>query len=288
MQELKDFGNLIKFKVNLVVVFTSILGYFIASKGENIQISELIGLSFGGFFTTGAAHAINQIIERKYDALMDRTKDRPLPTNRMSKSQVAIYALLMTLAGYISFSIFNNGLTLFLGMISLLIYSFLYTPMKRVSSVAVAVGAVPGALPPTIGYVAYTGGFDKMAYLLFLIQFVWQFPHFWSIAWLYFDDYYKGGYDLMPSKTGRSTRNAFFTFLSSVGLIPFIIMLFSFNLINAVWIVPIVAITLLFIYRAFRFYKRPERIMARNLMLSSIIYLPVLQILLILAMWNFL
>lgn len=288
MQVLKDFGNLIKFKVNLVVVFTSILGYFIASRGENIQISELIGLSFGGFFTTGASHAINQIIERKYDALMDRTKDRPLPSNRMSTAEVAIYALLMTLCGYISFSIFNNGLTLFLGMISLLIYSFLYTPMKRIGSVAVAAGAIPGALPPAIGYVAYTGGFDKMAYLLFMIQFVWQFPHFWSVAWLYFDDYSKGGYHLMPSKSGKSSRNAFFTFLSSVVLIPFIIMLYSFNLINAVWIIPIVVITLLFIYRAFRFYKKPERIMARNLMLSSIIYLPVLQILLILAMWNFL
>ena len=101
-------------------------------------------------------------------------------------------------------------------MISLLIYSFLYTPMKRIGSVAVAAGAIPGALPPAIGYVAYTGGFDKMAYLLFMIQFVWQFPHFWSVAWLYFDDYSKGGYHLMPSKSGKSSRNAFFTFLSSV------------------------------------------------------------------------
>lgn len=286
MQILKDFGNLIKFKVNIVVVFTSILGYFIASKGQNVQVSELIGLSFGGFFTTGAAHAINQIIERNYDALMDRTKDRPLPSKRMSTVEVAIYAMLMTFVGYISFSIFNNGLTLFLGMISMLIYSFLYTPMKRISPLAVAVGAIPGALPPSIGYVAYTGELDKMAILLFMIQFVWQFPHFWSIAWLYFDDYSKGGYELMPSKTGRSEINAFLTFLSSLVLIPFIIMLYTLNLINVYWILPMIFITFFFVYKAFRFYKRPDRFMARNLMLSSIIYLPALLILLILSMWN--
>jgi heme o synthase len=288
VQVLKDFANLIKFKVNIVVVFTSILGYLIASKGENVQVSELIGLSFGGFFTTGAAHAFNQIIERNYDALMDRTKDRPLPANRMSVIEVASYALLMTLAGYISFNIFNNGFTLFLGMISMLIYSFLYTPMKRISPLAVAVGAIPGALPPAIGYVAYTGELDKMAVLLFIIQFVWQFPHFWSIAWLYYDDYSKGGYELMPSKTGKSARNAFFTFLSSLVLIPFIIMLYALNLINVYWILPMIIITFFFVYKAFIFYKKPERLMARNLMLSSIFYLPVLQILLILAMWKFL
>jgi protoheme IX farnesyltransferase len=287
VQVLKDFGNLIKFKVNVVVVLTSILGYFMASKGQNVQVSELLGLSFGGFFTTGAAHAINQIIERKYDALMDRTKDRPLPSKRMSIVQVAIYALLMTLTGYFSFSIFNNGLTLFLGMISMLIYSFLYTPLKRIGPVAVAVGAIPGALPPAIGYIAYTGVVDKMSILLFMIQFIWQFPHFWSIAWLYFDDYSKGGYELMPSKTGRSEKNAFFTFISSLVLIPFIIMLYTLNLINIYWIIPMIFITFFFVYKAFMFYKKPDRLMARNLMLSSIIYLPVLQIMMILAMWNF-
>ena len=288
MQLIKDFGSLIKFKVNLVVVFTSILGYLIASKGENVQIFELLGLSLGGFFTTGAAHAINQIFERRFDGLMERTKDRPLPTRRMSIAEVLIYAIFMVLAAYVSFSIFNNNLTLFLGMSSLLIYSFIYTPMKRFSPFAVAVGAVPGALPPSIGYIAYTGEVDKMAILLFFIQFIWQFPHFWSIAWLYFDDYTKAGYELLPSKTGLSGKNAFLTFLSSVALFPFIIMLFSLNLINVFWFAGLIVITIFFNYSAYRFYKNPDNIMARKLMLSSIIYLPVLQILLLAAMWNFL
>lgn len=284
---LKDFGNLIKFKVNVIVVFTSIIGYLIASKGQDINIFEIIGLGLGGFFTTGAAHAINQILERKYDIRMERTKDRPLPSGRMNVKEVLIYALLMIAAGYFSFNTFNNGLTLFLGMFSLVFYSFLYTPMKRVNSTAVAFGAVPGALPPAIGYIAYTNHIDKFTILLFIIQFLWQFPHFWSIAWIYFDDYKNGGYKLMPVDNCRSKNNAKFTFISALILLPFIFLILIIGAVNIFWFIPIFFITVFFMLRAYFFYRNPDDIMAKKLMLSSIIYLPVLLIIILVANWTF-
>lgn len=284
---LKDFSNLIKFKVNVIVVFTSIIGYLIASKGQDINIFEIIGLGLGGFFTTGAAHAINQILERKYDIRMERTKDRPLPSGRMNVKEVFIYALLMIAAGYFSFNTFNNGLTLFLGMFSLVFYSFLYTPMKRVNSTAVAFGAVPGALPPAIGYIAYTNHIDKFTILLFIIQFLWQFPHFWSIAWIYFDDYKNGGYKLMPVDNFRSKNNAKFTFISALILLPFIFLILIMGAVNIFWFIPIFFITVFFMLRAYFFYRNPDDIMAKKLMLSSIIYLPVLLIIILVANWTF-
>ncbi len=283
---LKDFANLIKFKVNVVVVFTSILGYLIASKGIGIEVNEILGLSLGGFFTTGASHAINQLLERKYDSRMERTKDRPLPSGRMSVKEVIIYAILMIAAGFVSFSTFNNGLTLFLGMFSMVFYSFLYTPMKRVNSIAVAFGAVPGALPPTIGYIAFTDQIDKFAILLFIIQFIWQFPHFWSIAWIYFDDYNNGGYRLMPVDKFRSKRNAMFTFFSAILIVPFIFLILMTGFVNIFWFLLILFITVFFILRAFLFFRNPDDKMAKKLMLSSIIYLPVLLIIILLANWT--
>ncbi|MEZ4906277.1 MAG: heme o synthase [Saprospiraceae bacterium] len=256
MRLLKDLGNLIKFKVNLVVVFTSILGYLVASGGRNIDLYQLLGITLGGFFTTGAAHAINQIIERKHDLKMERTNNRPLPSGSMSVMEVAIYAAIMVLLGYLSFSLFNNELTLILGMGSLLVYSFLYTPMKRVSPIAVAIGAIPGALPPTIGYVAFTGRIDGLAIVLFLIQFFWQFPHFWSIAWLYFDDYNRAGYQLFPTDSGKSVKNAFYTFISSLTLIPFVFLLFTLSKMNIYAIGLVSVLTLGFILYAYVFYKK--------------------------------
>jgi heme o synthase len=284
---LKDFGNLIKFKVNVIVVFTSIIGYLIASKGHDIDIFEIIGLGLGGFFTTGAAHAINQILERKYDIRMERTKDRPLPAGRMNVKEVIIYAIMMIAVGYFSFNTFNNGITLFLGMFSLVFYSFIYTPMKRVNSTAVAFGAVPGALPPAIGYIAYTNHIDKFTILLFIIQFVWQFPHFWSIAWIYFDDYKNGGYKLMPVDNFRSKNNAKFTFISALILLPFIFLILIIGAVNIFWFIPIFFITVFFMLRAYFFYRNPDDIMAKKLMLSSIIYLPVLLIIILVANLTF-
>ena len=285
MQLIKDFGRLIKFRVNIIVVFSSILGYLIGAHGENIQLTHLLGLSFGGFFTTGAAHAINQIIERKHDAVMARTKNRPLPTKRMSVKEVAIYGGLMAILGTLFFVFFTNRETVILSVLSFLVYSFIYTPLKRVNSIAVFVGAIPGALPPAIGYVAATGRIDELAIFLFLLQFFWQFPHFWSIAWIWDEDYTKAGYKLLPLGKGKTYKNAFITFLSSLTLLPLIIYLYINFKINISYFSAIVILTLLFNYKAYLFYKKPDTAGAKNMMLQSVIYLPIVQIIFVLAFW---
>ncbi len=285
MHRIKDFGKLIKFRVNIIVVFSSLLGYFIGSQGENIQLMHIIGLSFGGFFTTGAAHAINQILERKYDAIMSRTKDRPLPTNRMSVKEVTVYATLMAILGTLFFLIFTNRETVILSVLSLLVYSFIYTPLKRINSIAVIIGAIPGALPPAIGYVAYTGVVDQLAIFLFLLQFFWQFPHFWSIAWIWDEEYSKAGYKLLPLGKGKTYTNAFITFLSSLTLIPLIIYLYINYDINIIYFIAIVILTLLFNYKAYLFFKKPDTVEAKKMMVQSVIYLPIVQIIFVLAFW---
>lgn len=285
MQIIKDFGRLIKFRVNIIVVLSSILGYLIASQGENIKLSHLLGLFLGGFLTTGAAHAINQILERKHDAKMSRTKDRPLPTNRMSVIEVVFYAILMTVLGTLSFIFLTNKTAVLLSVFSLLVYSFIYTPLKRVNSIAVVIGAIPGALPPTIGYVAYTGVIDEFAIFLFVIQFVWQFPHFWSIAWIWDEEYSKAGYKLLPIGRGKTQLNAFLTFISSLILIPIILYLYiNFN-INIFYFIAIAVLTFMFNYRSYLFYKNPNTLEAKKMMLHSVIYLPVVLIIFVLAFW---
>lgn len=286
MQRIKDFGKLIKFRVNVIVVLSSIFGYLIGNGGQNIIFGELLGLSFGGFFTTGAAHALNQIYETQFDAIMPRTNDRPLPTGRMSKNEVILYAIIMTIAGAFFFWYFNNTITLSIGMGSLFIYSFIYTPVKRISPIAVVIGAIPGALPPTIGYVAATGSITNLAILLFIVQFVWQFPHFWSIAWIYNDDYTKAGYDLLPTKNGRTIKNAFLTFLSSMILIPTLFVFYIYGHINLFMLVITLLISLWFIVKAYNFYKNPNLKFAKKLMLGSIIYLPILQLLFVIFFWK--
>lgn len=286
MQRIKDFSKLVKFRVNIIVVLSSIFGYLIGTGGQNITLGEIIGLSIGGFFTTGAAHAINQIYETPFDAIMSRTNDRPLPTGRMSKNEVIFYALVMTLIGAIFFWYFNNTITLAIGMGSLFIYSFIYTPMKRVSPIAVIIGAIPGALPPTIGYVAATGHMTNLAILLFLVQFVWQFPHFWSIAWIYNDDYTKAGYDLLPTKNGRTNKNAFLTFLSSMILIPTLFVFYMYGHINILMLAITLILSIWFIIKAYDFYRNPDLKFAKKLMLGSVIYLPILQLLFVLFFWK--
>ncbi len=286
MQILKDFSNLIKFRVNIIVVISSIFGYLIGAEGTNIYFPQIIGLSLGGFFTTGAAHAINQIYERKFDGLMQRTMNRPLPTGRMTKREVIVYAVLMTSLGAFFFAYFNNRLTLVIGMASLFLYSFLYTPLKRKSPVAVLVGAIPGALPPSIGYIAASGQIDNLALILFTFQFVWQFPHFWSIAWIYNDEYTKAGYDLLPTKNGRTNRNAFLTFISSLTLIPSVLLFYIFGFINIFILITIFIFTFWFIFKAYSFYTNQNMSLAKKMMYSSIIYLPIVQLIFVFAFWN--
>lgn len=286
MQILRNIGGLMKVRVTTIVVLSSIFGYFIGIGDESVSFLEILGLSLGGFLTTGAANAINQLLEYKRDAKMPRTKDRLLPTGQMSRNQVIFYASVMTALGIFFFAYFTNIIVLILGVGSLLVYSFVYTPLKRFNSIAVFIGAIPGALPPMIGVVAATGAITDLALILFLLQFVWQLPHFWSIAWIYNDEYLKAGYSLLPLKNGRTKQNALVTFLSSMLLIPTLLIFYVYDFVSVQVTALIILLTCWFIYKAYLFYKNPDMISAKKLMKGSIIYLPILQLILVLLIIN--
>ena len=180
---MQDYGILMKFKLSLTVVFSAVMAYLIALE-VTINWGYVVALFLGGFFTTGAANALNQVLEKDYDKLMKRTENRPLATGRMTSSEAILVAGLSSLIGVTLLAIFNP-MTAFLGMVSLILYSFVYTPMKRVSNISVFIGAIPGALPIVIGCTAAENGhLTSLALSLFGLQFIWQFMHFFAIAWL--------------------------------------------------------------------------------------------------------
>ena len=211
-QAITDFGLLVKFKLTLLVLFSALMSYAIVAKGD-VNWGALLLLALGGFLVTGAANALNQVLERDFDRLMPRTANRPVVTGRISVSTAVLWAGLMALGGITLLTLFNP-LTGFIGTVSLMSYAFVYTPMKRSSPWAVLIGAIPGALPLIIGGVAYAGFITPMALALFMLQFLWQFPHFWAVAWVADDDYRKAGFYLLPSGTGaKDSRTGLYSFL---------------------------------------------------------------------------
>ena len=276
---LSDFNKLIKLRLTLTVVFSASVSFLIGSKvqGEIIWVNWFI-LTFGGFLVTSAANGFNEIIEKDLDKLMLRTMDRPIPAGRMMTGQALVLSLFMGIAGTLIL-VKLNFLTGVLSVFSIFLYAFLYTPMKRKSPIAVFIGAIPGALPPLIGYFA---AFDNpriswIPVILFLIQFVWQFPHFWAIAWVLDDDYKKAGFRLLPT-THRDKASAIITLLTSLLLIPVGLMPLIYNFGGSVYGVVSVVAALLFSWQAFRLFKDLEVASAKKLMYASFFYLPILQL----------
>jgi protoheme IX farnesyltransferase len=281
-QKVSDYALLAKFRLSFLVVFSAVIGYLFAVNGM-YNITHIFILAIGGMLVTGASNAINQIIERDIDKLMSRTQNRPLPTERMNMLEAIIAAGAMGISGIIILTYFFNPTAGVLAAISLLSYAFIYTPLKRVSSIAVFVGAIPGALPPMIGYVCATGTIDFVAIVLFSIQFIWQFPHFWSIAWLQFEDYKKAGIMLLPSASGKtrfsSIHNVIYcSVLLVVSMIPYF-----FNMVGNIGSVVIAAAGVTFLWMAWQHHRKCEDKTARILMFGSFLYLPVMQVALILG-----
>ena len=211
--KLADYATFIKLRLASLVVFSAVLGFMIVAKG-NIDWIKIIWLTVAGFLVTGSANGFNQIIERKTDKIMDRTMMRPIPQERMSISEATILASVIGIIGLIILWIFLNPLSSLLSALSILLYVGAYTPLKKISAFAVLVGAFPGAFPPLLGAIAATDNFGHVPYeglVLFAIQFVWQFPHFWAIAWVMDDDYKKAGFRLLPS--GERNRASAFQIL---------------------------------------------------------------------------
>jgi len=267
-----------------MVVMSSGLAYLVAS-GSALSIKLLSLLCVGGFAITAAANGINQVLERDYDALMERTKNRPLSTNRMKVSEAVLISGILLVFGITCLALINP-LCCFLGMTSFVLYAFVYTPLKRYSTLSVAIGAIPGALPVLIGVVANDGALTTLGITLFFIQFLWQFPHFWAISYLAFDDYDKAGFKLLPkNQDGTIDKNlGFYSALYSVLIIPTILWAqFSGYEINAIILSLIVLVTLVYTALGLQLQFKPSRESALTLMLSSFIYLPIVLLLYIIG-----
>ncbi|MFN9683019.1 MAG: protoheme IX farnesyltransferase, partial [Bacteroidota bacterium] len=225
-----DFTQLVKLRLTLTVVFSALMAYWIALPIDRSLTYKLFSIFIGGFLITGAANALNQALEKGFDARMSRTANRPLPSGRMDESTAVLIAGVMSVFGLIILANLSLWSAL-LGAISLLLYAFVYTPLKRVSSVAVFVGAIPGALPVLIGTVSAQGELTTLGLCLFAIQFFWQFPHFWAISWLGHQDYIKAGFKITPSLGDVPTNTTGFqAFIYSLFLIPVCFLIWYFNI----------------------------------------------------------
>lgn len=276
--KLKDVVALFKLRLASLVVVSAVLGYGLGVPAGGFNVLDALLLALGGLLVTASSNAFNQVIEVEQDSVMARTAYRPLVRRTMGLSEAVIIALLAGAAGTLILWLTFGPLTGILSLLSLFMYVALYTPMKRLSSWAVFVGAFPGAFPPMLGYVAATGQFGLGPGLVFAMQFMWQFPHFWSISWLLHDDYAKAGYHLLPSRAGRDRYSAFlivlYTFFSVLaGLLPWA---FGFT---GHWsaLVAIVA-GLWMMLHALRLMRTLDKADARRLMFASFLYLPVVQI----------
>lgn len=278
----KDYMLLSKFRLSTTVVGTTLLAYFLGIHKIGISIDWMVvfGLALGGMFVTASANGFNQIYEKDEDKLMTRTQDRPVANGRMSVNDAVIFSSIIGILGLLTLLFYTNGRCALLGLLSLFTYTLCYTPLKKNTPMAVFVGAVPGAIPPAIGWVAVSGNIDMIAWMLFAIQFFWQFPHFWAIAWMLEDDYRKAGYTLLPNYAGRTKRNAMQTVWYSIMLIIIslypILALNDFASLNSLFV--IVPIGGYLLYRAFMLYRLMTIESARSLMFASLLYMPAVLI----------
>jgi protoheme IX farnesyltransferase len=266
---------LIKLRLSIVVVMSSLLGYMIAANGDASM--QTIGILLaGGFLVTSAANALNQVLEKDFDILMARTANRPVATGRMKSSEAVMFAGIACVLGT-SLLASLNALTALLGMLSMMVYAFVYTPLKRYNTLAVPVGAIPGALPVLIGAAAVDGKITMLAFCLFVIQFLWQFPHFWSIGFLAYDDYKNAGYKLLPEQQGRIDRNlGLSSMFYAMLVIPVALFMYIRLDVSLVSTSFTFLLTMGYILLSYRLHTQFNKAAALKLMLFSFFYLPLI------------
>ncbi len=277
VMKLKSYYELLKFRLSFLVAFSSGFGYILGNHGI-VNWSTFIAFCIGGFLVSGGSITINQILEKDYDKVMKRTMGRPLPTNRVSKLEASVYATALLIVGFVMIFISSNALTVLISVFSMVLYCFVYTPLKRVGPIAVFVGAIPGALPPLLGWVAATGHISYEAIIIFGIQFIWQFPHFWAIAWLADEDYKKAGFKLLPAKGKKDMRTAINIMIYTLFLLPLGLLPATFGVagINSAIIATVCAV--LFLIQTFGLMRDNSRKSALKIMYGSFLYLPIVQI----------
>ncbi len=273
----KAYYELLKVRLSFLVAFSSGFGYILGSQGA-LDWGVFIAFSVGGFLVSGGAITINQILEVDFDRIMKRTMSRPLPTMRVGKQGAVVYSVLLLIIGFTLIAVYTNALTLIISILSMLLYSFVYTPLKRVGPIAVFVGAIPGALPPLLGWVAATGTLTYEAWIIFGIQFIWQFPHFWAIAWLGDEDYKKAGFKLLPANGKKDMRTAVNIMIYTLFLLPLGLLPAQFELagINSAIVATICGV--LFLAQTFSLMRDNSRKSALRIMYGSFMYLPIVQI----------
>ncbi len=273
-----DFKEITKARLAISVVFSSIAGYLLGA--YELELAPVLLLAFGGYCMVGASNAYNQIIEKDLDALMQRTRNRPIPAGRMSVSKAMAIAVVLTVLGVVSLYLLNPKTAMF-GAISIFLYTSVYTPLKTKTPLAVFVGAFPGAIPFMLGWVAATNDFGIEPGTLFMIQFFWQFPHFWALGWMLDDDYKKGGFKMLPTgkkDSGTALQIIMYTiWMMVISIIPVfgITGRLQLSIVSAVLIFMMGAVMLFF---ALRLYSKRDNATARKLMLTSVSYITLIQI----------
>ena len=273
----KAFNELLKVRLSFLVAFSCAFGYGLATRGL-VNWETLLMLTLGGFLLSGASVGLNQVIEKDLDKLMTRTMNRPLPTGRLSVQEALAFILLCFVASMIILWTYTNPLTVFFSVISMILYCFVYTPLKRVGPIAVFVGAIPGAFPPLLGWMAATGSVSHEAMIIFGIQFIWQFPHFWAIAWVSDDDYKKAGFKLLPSGGGKDLNTAVQIMIYTMFLIPLGLLPAKFGITGLDSAIVATVCGVAFFAQTFSLMKTGSRQSALRIMFGSFLYLPIVQI----------
>lgn len=268
--------KLLKFRLSFTVAFSSAIGFILGRPVASYIDIALVML--GGLLVTGSANIINQIIEKDFDKLMKRTAKRPLPTGELSVTQAIICCVIVGALGLGILAFQFNILSAALSLLSLVLYGFVYTPLKRISPICVFVGAIPGAMPPLIGWVAATGLLGAEAWVLFGIQFIWQFPHFWAIAWVLDDDYKKAGFKMLPMVGGKNLKTAFQIMIYTLMLIPLSLLPMQFGMTGTTSALIAVVCGVLFLAQTFYLMRTCTKKAAMNIMFGSFLYLPIVQI----------
>ena len=262
-----------KFRLSFLVILSALSGYLFAGGTDLLEIFYLL---LGGTLVTAASNGANQIWERDLDSLMKRTENRPLPRGWMSLKEAYLICIFSLIIGTILLLLINWQ-SAALGFLAFITYVFIYTPMKRVSPWAVLIGAFPGAIPPFLGAIAATDHFGFLPGILFFVQFTWQFPHFWAIAWVLYDDYKLAGFSLLPSKSGRSKASAFQIMAYSLALIPFSLVPWLLGWTGSLTLYVASGLGILFFLYAYKLFVNCETADARKLMFASFVYLPIIQ-----------
>ncbi|MBK0402309.1 protoheme IX farnesyltransferase [Adhaeribacter sp. BT258] len=268
--------QLLKFRLSLTIAFSCAIGFLLGSPERDwFQVLLVV---IGGLLVTGAANIINQIIEKDFDKLMKRTAKRPLPANILSKKEAAVFCVMLALSGFVLLAVNFNLISAAFSLLSLILYGFVYTPLKRISPICVFVGAFPGAFPPLIGWVAATGVLSAEAWVLFGIQFIWQFPHFWAIAWVLDDDYKKAGFKMLPMAGGKNLKTAFQIMIYTLLLIPLGMLPLQLGMTGTNSAIVAVVCGVLFLMQTLYLMQTCSKKAAMNIMFGSFLYLPIVQI----------